>query len=559
LKALTVSSFEGARLKFSELNLDPTLMSAIDKLGYTECTPIQAAAIPPLLEGQDLSGLAQTGTGKTAAFLIPLMDRILKNKMPNWGPQSFILVLVPTRELAEQVYQNILTLSEFNGMKGIAIYGGTSYDKQKEAMKNGVQIVVATPGRLIDLYKEHIVDLKQVRAMVFDEADRMFDMGFKDDMKYILQRSPKERQIAVFSATLNFDVLNTIYQFGSYPVEIDVSRDQTKAENVKDEIFHCGREDKPKYLLSIIKKHNPRQVIVFSNFKNNVERLANFLSSNGVPAVGISSLLTQAQRNRVLEQFKAENEKNILVATDVAARGLDIKGVDMVINFDLPMDSESYVHRIGRTGRAGAEGLAFSLVGDQDVESLQRIEDYLKHKLNIGWIEDAEIIQEFKPLPREDRRPDRFQDRGGGRSPEGRPHQGGGRPQGGGPRNDRGPRREGAPKGPRREGGDNKGPRPASQNARGPHKGPRPHSNNGSNQEHQRRPLNGAAGAGPRPQHGKANGPGPVKNPRTIGPNGSGKISPPRHRGKIIPVNRTPPTVLGKVKKWFKGLVGSKS
>ncbi len=498
-------------------------MSAIEKLGYLECTPIQEAAIPPLLEGHDLSGLAQTGTGKTAAFLIPIMDRILKNKMPNWGAQSFVLVLVPTRELCEQVYQNILSLSEFSGLKGIAIYGGTSYDRQKEAMKNGVQIVVATPGRLIDLYKEHIVDLKQVRAMVFDEADRMFDMGFKDDMKYILQRSPKERQIAVFSATLNFDVLNTIYQFGSYPVEIDVSRDQTKAENVKDEIFHCGREDKPKYLLSIIKKYNPRQVIVFSNFKNNVERLGNFLSNNGVPAVGISSLLTQAQRNRVLEQFKAENEKNILVATDVAARGLDIKGVDMVINFDLPMDAESYVHRIGRTGRAGAEGLAFSLVGDQDVESLQRIEDYLKHKLNVGWIEDTEIIKEFKPLPREDRRPDRFQDRSGGGSGGGekRPF-----PRTGGP----------------------SGPKGAGARA-GQHAKPRPQGIVKPN-ETQRRPLQG-----PKPV---ANG--QVKNTRTIGPNkgAPAKTGAGRHRGKIIPVQKTPPTVIGKMKKWFKNLVGSK-
>lgn len=550
-------------MKFSELNLEPTLLSAIDKLGYTECTPIQTAAIPVLIEGQDLSGLAQTGTGKTASFLIPLMDRILKNKMPLWQAQSFILVLVPTRELAEQVYQNHLSLSEFSGLKGVAIYGGTSYDKQKEAMKNGVQVVVATPGRLIDLYKEHIVDLKQVRALVFDEADRMFDMGFKDDMKYILQRCPKDRQIAVFSATLNFDVLNTIYQYGSYPVEIDVSRDQTKAENVKDAIFHCGGEDKPKYLLSLIKKHNPRQVIVFSNFKNNVERLSNFLSNNGVPAVGISSLLTQAQRNRVLEQFKAENEKNILVATDVAARGLDIKGVDMVINYDLPMDSESYVHRIGRTGRAGAVGIAFSLVGDQDVESLQRIEDYLKHKLEIGWLEDADLIQEFKPLPREDRRPDRFQDRSEGRE-GGRRDRG---PGGRGPRSEGKPRHEGRPnRGPRPEGAPQAhaaGDRPQKAGGpRGPHK-PR-HERGGRSGEprtegsnNERRPLNGSGK--PRPHDSRSQQP---KNPRVIGAKGSKQHVKPRHgnhpRGKIIPVSQQG-SVVSKVKKWFKSLVGSKS
>jgi superfamily II DNA/RNA helicase len=407
-------------LKFSELNLDPLLQSAIDKLGYQDTTPIQTAIMPHVLAGRDVSGLAQTGTGKTAAFLIPLMDRILKKSFTEWRPQNFILILVPTRELAEQVYENVVKFSEFSGLKGVSIYGGTGYEKQKEAFRNHVDFVVATPGRLIDLYKEHVVDLKQVRAIVFDEADRMFDMGFKDDMKYVLQRVPRERQFLVFSATLNFDVLNTAYQFGADPVEIDVSRDQAKAENVKDEIFHVGYEDKPKYLLSLLKKYNPRQVIVFSNFKFNVEKLSNFLNINSVPSMAISSLLTQSQRNRVIELFKADNEKNILVATDVAARGLDIKGVDMVINYELPNDAESYVHRIGRTGRAGEEGRAFSLVSDRDVESLARIEDYLKHKLPVGWIEDAELVTQFKPfsaeMPHEDRPFDRRprQDRGGG-------------------------------------------------------------------------------------------------------------------------------------------------
>jgi len=412
-------------LKFSELQLEPTLIQAIEKLGYTEMTPVQELTMPHVLEGRDVSGLAQTGTGKTAAFLIPLMDRILKartspaspaasaednkRRFQDWKAQNFNLILVPTRELAEQVYENIVKFSEFSGLRGVSVYGGTSYDKQKEGFRNQVEFVVATPGRLIDLYKENVVDLKQVRAIVFDEADRMFDMGFKDDMKYILQRVPRDRQFLVFSATLNFDVLNTAYQFGAEPIEINVSKDQAKAENVKDEILHVGHEEKPQYLLSLIKKHNPRQLIIFSNFKLNVEKIANFLNSNNVPAMAISSLLTQAQRNRVIEQFKADNEKNILVATDVAARGLDIKGVDMVINYELPNDAESYVHRIGRTGRAGAEGLAFSLVCDRDVESLKRVEDYLKHKLSVGWIEDQELVKEMTPFPRE-----AFFDRNGG-------------------------------------------------------------------------------------------------------------------------------------------------
>lgn len=455
-------------MRFAELGLEPALLTSIDRLKFESCTPVQAACIPAILEGKDVAGLAQTGTGKTAAFLIPLMDRILKARVDastlgadaqvemkkrafqDWRAQNIILILVPTRELAEQVKENLEKLSQDSGLRGFAIYGGTSYDKQQEALKNGLDFVIATPGRLIDLYKENYVDLKQVRAIVFDEADRMFDMGFKDDMKFILGRIPRERQFLVFSATLNFDVLNTAYQFGAEPVEIDVSRDQTKAENVKDAIFHVGQQDKPKFLLSLLKKHNPKQAIIFSNFKFSVERIAQFLSLNGVPAMGISSLLTQAQRNRVMEQFRADNEKNILVATDVAARGLDIKGVDLVINYELPQDSESYVHRIGRTGRAGSEGKAFSLVSDMDVESLSRIEQYLEHKLEIGWIEDSELITDFKNLTREQE----YNANAGSEPRSG----GGGR---GGPRDSRG-------------GGGRSGGRPQGRDGNRPSQGARP-------------------------------------------------------------------------------------
>jgi len=437
-------------LKFSDLLLEPRLQSAINRLNYQDCTPIQAAVIPLVQEGKDVSGLAQTGTGKTAAFLVPLMDRLLKGQIPEWKGSNFILILVPTRELAEQVYENCQKLSEESGLKSVAVYGGTGYDKQKDAFRNQVDFVVATPGRLIDLYKDHVVDLKQVRAIVFDEADRMFDMGFKDDMKFILQRVPEKRQFLVFSATLNFDVLNTAYQFGAEPIEVNVSRDQARAENVKDQIFHVGQEEKPAYLVSLLNKHKPKQTIIFSNFKNNVERVAQFLTQNGKPAMAISSLLTQAQRNKVLELFKAENEQNILVATDVAARGLDIKGVDMVINYELPMDAESYVHRIGRTGRAGAEGQAFSLVSDRDVDSLARIEEYLKHKLDAGWMEDSELTRDLKPFPSEhrERRFDR-QPREGGR--------------GGPPRDGRGPREGSRDRGPRRPPRD--GDRPQARSA----------------------------------------------------------------------------------------------
>jgi len=445
-------------VKFTDLNLHPSVLAGVESLGFTECTDIQSVAIPLLLEGKDVAGLSQTGTGKTAAYLLPLMDRILRSQetlsetqaatseirnlesnvdsesspattasdeasefdtekkssrfFENWRAGNFCLVLVPTRELAEQVRENIQQLGTSAGMTSVAVYGGMSYEPQKKALNRGVHFVIATPGRLIDLYKEHVVDLNQVRAIIFDEADRMFDMGFKEDMKYILKRIPKDRQFVVFSATLNFDVMNVAYEFGSNPIELNVSKDQAKAENVTDEVFHVGDNDKPKYLISLLKKHKPKQAIVFSNFKHQVERIAEFLSQNGIPAMGISSLLTQGQRNRVMEQFKdeAQSLNNILIATDVAARGLDVKGVDLVINYELPDDPENYVHRIGRTGRAGAKGLAYSLASDRDVEALSRIENYLGHKITIGWLDDTDIVQEIRELNKE-----RFQKRNEGR------------------------------------------------------------------------------------------------------------------------------------------------
>lgn len=432
-------------MSFQDFNLSEPLQNKINQLGYQQPTEIQSRSIPLLLEGKDIAGLAQTGTGKTAAFLIPLIDRVLQSLSAEKGPRAFvdwknsqfILVLVPTRELAEQVLTNLVSLTEGTEIRGASIYGGTGYEKQIAAVKAGVQFLIATPGRLIDLYKDHVIDLKQVRAVVFDEADRMFDMGFKDDMKYILQRVPRERQFLVFSATLNFEVLNTAYQFGAEPIEINISKDQAKADNVKDEIFHVGDEDKPKYLIGLLKRTKASQTIIFTNFKHNVDRIAKFLSDNQLPAVGISSLLTQVQRNRVIELFKAENNQNILVATDVAARGLDIQGVDLVINFELPNDAESYVHRIGRTGRAGNQGLAFSLVADKDVEALARIEEYLKNKLPVGWIEDQDLGFEFKAWTNT---VDSYRDRD---------HQHHPRRTGG---NDRGPRNEQRRDRPQREG-----------------------------------------------------------------------------------------------------------
>lgn len=398
--------------QFSEYKFHDHLKAALEKQGFERSTPIQDSAIPLVVTGQDVAGLAQTGTGKTAAFLLPLIERVLRSEassgeedldkrgFADWKNNHFNLVLVPTRELAEQVKECAIDFLKGTDHRVVVVYGGVSIEKQIENMEKGYTFLVATPGRLIDLYKQHKVDLKQVRSVTFDEADRMFDMGFKDDMKYILRRIPEERQLLLFSATLNLDVFNVAYQFGANPVEIKVSQDQVTADNVDDRIFHLGGSEKPSHLLGLLNKHKPRQVILFTNFKSQVERVTDFLNANGYKAAGISSLLSQAQRKRVMTRFKEEGGENILVATDVAARGLDIEGVDMVVNFELPDDAENYVHRIGRTGRAGEKGVAFSFVSDKDVEALDRIQKYLSRPVEADWMENDELPEDFQPFPR---------------------------------------------------------------------------------------------------------------------------------------------------------------
>lgn len=426
--------------KFADWNLHEELTKSINELGFDTPTPIQNRCIPLILSNQDVAGLAQTGTGKTAAFLIPMIEKILNSQkvtdetsakphFENWQDNNFILVLVPTRELVSQVIDNFKQLTKHSNLKAVFLYGGVGYDEQIANLKKPYQFIVATPGRLIDLYKEGHLDLKQARAAIFDEADRMFDMGFQDDVFFILRRMPKDRQLLMFSATLNLHVTQMAYQVHSNPVEIDVSRDQVTADNVEDFISHLAHEEKPKYLLTLLKKYQPKQVIIFSNFKSKVARITDFLNNNGHSALGISSLLSQNQRNNVMKRFKGDNQHNILVATDVAARGLDIQGVDMVINYELPDDAENYVHRIGRTGRAERKGQAFSFVSDKDVEALMRIEEYLKEKLEVLWLEDNEFVDDFKAFPEDqERRPrgdfkgkrgDRYEGRGKGRKSSG--------------------------------------------------------------------------------------------------------------------------------------------
>lgn len=387
-------------------------MSSINECGFEDLTPIQEHAFTTVVEGKDFAGCAQTGTGKTAAYLLPLIERwcrstesqelddeLKKRRIEDFKSSQMTLVLVPTRELADQVLSNINQLAKNVDIEAVAVYGGMDYQPQKDKIKKGVQFLIATPGRLIDLYKDHVIDLQQVNAVVFDEADRMFDFGFKDDMRYLLQRIPRGRQFLIFTATLNFEVMSVAYQFGAEPFEVNLGRDEPKAENVTDVIFHVGTDEKPQHLISLLKKYQPEQAIIFSNYKKQVERISYFLNQNGFAAEGISSLLSQSQRNRIMDRFKKSDIK-ILVATDVAARGLDIKGVDIVINYELPDFAENYIHRIGRTGRAGRKGEAFGLVGETDVEALSRIQEYLGHKVDVAWLENDELIAEYENFPK---------------------------------------------------------------------------------------------------------------------------------------------------------------
>ena len=438
----SINRAEGESLKFADTGLHPTLLKALDDLGFTEPTEIQIKSLPILLKGGDISGLAQTGTGKTAAFLLPLMHRVIigqerardsSNPAPeespeeerdpydptprgpeyfvNWRDSQFVLILVPTRELAEQAHQNFLNFSKHTSLKGVSVYGGVGYDKQKEGLRSQVEFIFATPGRLIDLYKDRSLDFKGARAVVFDEADRMFDMGFAEDMKFILSRVPEDRQVALFSATLNLEVMNILYRYGSNPIDVNVSKDRLTADQVQDQILHVGHDEKLRYLISLLKKHPVNQTIVFTNFKNNVGFLSDLLQANGFTALGISSVMSQSQRTQVMDRFREAKTPMVLVATDVAARGLDVTGLDLVINYELPMDAENYVHRIGRTGRAQEKGRAFSLVSDQDVESLQRIENYVSRKIDVEWLDDSEIVaQKDVALPPRATRP--RQDRG---------------------------------------------------------------------------------------------------------------------------------------------------
>jgi ATP-dependent RNA helicase DeaD len=354
---------------FASFELDPLIIKSIEQMGFVEPTPVQLQTIPLLLDGRDVMAQAQTGTGKTAAFGIPILQRITRGRKP------YTLIMVPTRELAVQVSEEIKKLSYFmDDVRILAVYGGRSIDEQIKSMKRGVDVVVGTPGRIIDHLHRKTLDLSEVEFLVLDEADRMLDMGFIEDIDYILSKLPEKRQSMLFSATIPEGVRKIAASHMRDPVRIIVSEQELVLPTTKQIYFNIERKNKIWALCRVLDKYQPK-AIVFAQTKMMVDLISKRLQSYGYPASEIHGDMTQSKRERVLKDFRA-NKVMILVATDVAARGLDIEGVTHVINYDIPEDPEIYVHRIGRTGRAGKEGIAITFITGTEMYLLKKIKQF---------------------------------------------------------------------------------------------------------------------------------------------------------------------------------------
>ena len=370
-------------MSFASLNLIPELLRAVEAQGYTEPTPIQAKAIPAILEGRDIMGCAQTGTGKTAGFTLPLLQLLAPHASSSSSPARHpvrALVLVPTRELAAQVEESVRTYSKYLPLRAAVVYGGIDIKPQIKALHTGVEIVVATPGRLLDHLQQKSINLSQVSILVLDEADRMLDMGFMPDIERILAVLPPVRQNLLFSATFSNEIKKLAEQFMRSPTMIEVARRNAPAELVTHQVFEVAGAKKAALLAHLIRTRDMKQVLIFTRMKRDADRVARQLQKDGLPATAIHSDRSQSERTQALDEFK-QGKSAILVATDIAARGLDIDSLPFVINYELPHTPEDYVHRIGRTGRAGTPGEAISLVSPEEMEFLSRVEKLLKREI----------------------------------------------------------------------------------------------------------------------------------------------------------------------------------
>jgi ATP-dependent RNA helicase DeaD len=375
---------------FASFDLHPDLVQTVTELGFTEPTPIQQAAIPLLLDGRDLIGQAQTGTGKTAAFGLPLLQRIVPRQQ---GVQA--LVLAPTRELAIQVAEAIQRYGQQRGITVLAVYGGQSYQQQIRSLRQGVEVIVGTPGRLLDLMQQGTLDLATVRTVVLDEADEMLSMGFVEDIELILDRIPTERQTMLFSATISKRVQELSGRYLRDPETVTITPKQLTGATIEQRYYLVNQQDKVAALTRLFEMETIDSALIFTRTRIGTGELANQLTSRGFPAEALNGDLSQDARIQVLNRFRNGHVK-VLVATDVAARGLDIDDISHVFNFDPPDDPEVYVHRVGRTGRAGREGIAISLLTPKDRWMLRRIEDYARYKLTRAELPTIQQIENHR-------------------------------------------------------------------------------------------------------------------------------------------------------------------
>ncbi len=495
-------------MDFNGLDLPEPVLQGIREAGFVTMTPIQEAALPLALKGKDVAGQSQTGTGKTAAFLIAAFTRLLREPTPPPSTPTTprVLIIAPTRELVVQIESDAHQLGRFTPFNIQAVYGGIDYAKQRDTLAAGCDVLVGTPGRLIDYLKQHVWSPRKVEVLVIDEADRMFDMGFIADLRFILRRlpPPERRQSFLFSATLSFRVLELTWEFMNNPSQITIMPQQKTAERVEQLLYHVGREEKFGLLLGLLRREGGDRILIFANTREEARRLEDRLTRNGWEARALTGDVDQKRRLRILSDFK-DGQLPVLVATDVASRGLHIEAVTHVVNWDLPQDSEDYVHRIGRTARAGAGGKAIALVDEASALYLEGIEKFIGQKILVEWPEDDLILPEIRPTSEERRRYAEERrarldarrgrdDRGGGR-------RGGSGGAGGG--RDRGPRPADRRSGgePRREAPPAAAPPPAPAASSGPPAG-------GAGRPRRRR--RGRRGGGPGGPPAAGGGPSPA-------------------------------------------------
>ncbi|MFZ5806190.1 MAG: DEAD/DEAH box helicase [Verrucomicrobiota bacterium] len=362
---------------FAALPLIAPLQRALAERNYTQPSPIQAQAIPHLLQGKDFIGIAQTGTGKTAAFALPILQRLSENPAKRQSQRPRALILAPTRELAAQINESFETYGKHTHFRTTVVFGGVGYGNQLQELRRGVDILIATPGRLLDLAQEGAVRFDSIEIFVLDEADRMLDMGFVHDVKRVLAKLPAQRQSMLFSATIPSAIEELANSFLNQPVRVAVTPTAATVDKIDQRVCHVDRANKHALLLHLLNKHQDGLVLVFAETKHGANRLAERLTRDKVPAEAIHGNKSQGARQRALDRFKA-GDVRVLVATDIASRGIDVKGISLVINFDLPHEPESYVHRIGRTARAGAEGMAISFCSDEERTNLKDIQRLIR-------------------------------------------------------------------------------------------------------------------------------------------------------------------------------------